>query len=80
MKNSTTSVNHPYRFGCCNAGADKHPARTFIARHYHIYDWRTRVVFECVEETLLEAGKHRGGVRLVRSARDKCGMRRKLES
>jgi hypothetical protein len=77
---STTTVTHSYRFGCCGAGAENHPAQVFTARHFHIYDWNTRVVFKCVQETLLEAGKHSGGVRWVRSERAKCSMRRKLES
>lgn len=54
--------------------------QSFEKRHFHIADWNTRVVFKCVEATLIEAGKERGRVVWIKSGRDKCAMRRKLES
>jgi hypothetical protein len=52
----------------------------FTERHFHIYDWHSRVVFACVNATIIDAGKMRGGLRQVRSDREKCAMRRKLEA
>jgi hypothetical protein len=51
---------------------------TFTARHFHISNWSTRVVFKCMQATLLEAGKERGRVHEVRGKFEGCPMAKKL--
>jgi hypothetical protein len=61
-----------------NTTSEQQPV--FQTRHFHIYNWNNRVVFACVSATRIEAGKMHGGIREVRSERDKCALRRKLEA